>query len=301
VRLAVEIACAAAAAPVPPLGDAGAVDVRDLRVGVFTDDGIFPASPAVKRAVETAAEALAARGARVEAFAPPDVPQALALIFGIFSADRFAGMLRTLGRDPLDRRLRGLAKAVTAPAALLPVLRRLLAAGGRGRVAALLGHRGRGDADHYFRLVEQQLDLQERFAAALDRAPGGPIDVLLSPAFALPAVRHGATEELGLTGAYGALYNVLGYPAGVVPVTRVRAGEEAHPGRGRDKMDRVAAASERGSAGLPVGVQVAARPFADHVALAAMAALEAEVRTRSDFPATPIDVAAPEAAPHAAA
>jgi Asp-tRNA(Asn)/Glu-tRNA(Gln) amidotransferase A subunit family amidase len=33
---------------------------------------------------------------------------------------------------------------------------------------------------------------------------------------------------------------------------------------------------EQGSAGLPVGVQVVARPGADHVALAAMAAIEAQ-------------------------
>ena len=43
-----------------------------------------------------------------------------------------------------------------------------------------------------------------------------------------------------------------------------------------------------GSAGLPVGVQVAARPWREHQALAVMAAIEAAVQTSADFPRTPI-------------
>src|SRR5258708_19742398 len=62
-----------------------------------------------------------------------------------------------------------------------------------------------------------------RFRDALDSAEGGPFDVILCPAFPLPAMRHGATDEVVLAGAYSCLYNVLGYPAGVVPITRVRA------------------------------------------------------------------------------
>jgi fatty acid amide hydrolase len=52
-------------------------------------------------------------------------------------------------------------------------------------------------------------------------------------------------------------------------------------------MDRVARESERGSAGLPIAVQVIARPWRDHVALAAMAKIEAEARKQPDYPARP--------------
>ena len=43
----------------------------------------------------------------------------------------------------------------------------------------------------------------------------------------------------------------------------------------------------QGSAGLPVGVQVIARPWRDHVALAAMRAIEDAARRRDGFPALP--------------
>jgi fatty acid amide hydrolase len=72
-----------------------------------------------------------------------------------------------------------------------------------------------------------------------------------------------------------------------VPVTRVRAGEESDRPKSRDMMDRVARESERGSASLPIAVQVIARPWRDHVALAAMEKIEAEARKQPDYPARP--------------
>jgi Asp-tRNA(Asn)/Glu-tRNA(Gln) amidotransferase A subunit family amidase len=41
------------------------------------------------------------------------------------------------------------------------------------------------------------------------------------------------------------------------------------------------------SAGLPIGVQVVARPWREHIALAAMQAIEDAARTQADFPARP--------------
>ena len=64
--------------------------------------------------------------------------------------------------------------------------------------------------------------------------------MVLCPAYAVPAVRHGATEMMPMPGAYGPIANVSGFPAGVVPVTRVRAGEESDRPASRDLIDRVA-------------------------------------------------------------
>jgi Asp-tRNA(Asn)/Glu-tRNA(Gln) amidotransferase A subunit family amidase len=42
------------------------------------------------------------------------------------------------------------------------------------------------------------------------------------------------------------------------------------------------------AAGLAIGVQVAARPWRDHVALVAMGRLERAGRKRPDYPRTPV-------------
>ncbi len=91
-----------------------------------------------------------------------------------------------------------------------------------------------------------------------------------------------------VSGAYAPLANVSGFPAGIVPVTRVRPGEESDRPDSRDQVERVARESERGSAGLPIAVQVIARPWRDHVALAAMAKIEAEARKQPDYPVRPL-------------
>jgi fatty acid amide hydrolase len=77
---------------------------------------------------------------------------------------------------------------------------------------------------------------------------------------------------------------VLGYPAGVVPVSRVRAGEESARRGSLDLVQRAAREAEQGSAGLPLGVQVVARPWREHVALAAMQAIQEGARTHDDYP-----------------
>jgi fatty acid amide hydrolase len=46
-------------------------------------------------------------------------------------------------------------------------------------------------------------------------------------------------------------------------------------------------AVDAGSAGLPVGVQVAARPWREDVVLSVMSALEEDFRSRPDYPGRP--------------
>ena len=269
--------------PVPgatPLGDPAAVDTGALRIGWFVDDGLFPPSPAARRAVSEAADALARRGLQVTEWRPPDPALAEGLMYGLLGADRFAGARRILGASPRDPRIKQLEDAARQPRALVKLL---LVATGRRRTASLVRHFGPYDAATYWQRVEAMIDYRERALASL-----GELDAVLSPASPLPAFRHGAAAELGLMGVYTCLYNVLGWPAGVVPWTRVRAGEDGDRPASKDPCFIAAREADRGAAGLPIAVQVAARPWRDHVALAVMAALERDAVTRADYPRTPI-------------
>jgi len=252
-------------APAMPLGDPTAVDVSQLRVAYYVDDGTFTPAPAVRRAVRDAAAALESRGASVKPWSPPDVPAARDLFFGILAADGFAGLHRRLGRDRRDPRIAKIEMAARSKR----IVDVVLGFCGRGRLKReIVANYGHSDTDHYWQLVEAVLDYRERFLEALGR-----FDVILCPATALPAFRHGAAEELVLAGAYTCLYNVLGWPAGVAPFTRVRADEESDRAPSNDKMDQAARETERGSAGLPIGVQVAARPWREDLVLATLGAL----------------------------
>lgn len=273
--------------PPMPLQDAATVDVSRLRVAWYDDDGMFAVAPAVSRAVREAAAMLARAGARVSPWQPPSLAEAYSISMGLFSADRGAGMRHALGGDARDPRVAALLMLAARSRPTLTLLRGLLRLIGQPSLAAGLAPFGRGDTWHYWQLVEAQIDYQRRFAAALDTADGGPFDVILGPAASLPAWRHGAARDLALGGAYTIAYNLLGYPAGVVPLTRVRAGEESSRSESRDVVQRLARKVEQGSVGLPIGVQVVARPWREHVALAAMQALETAARLGKDFPVTP--------------
>ena len=67
--------------------DPKAVSIEGLRIGVFEDDGYWPASPALRRAVREAAEILTMRGAIVEPFADPDPQAATRFYFSFLMAD----------------------------------------------------------------------------------------------------------------------------------------------------------------------------------------------------------------------
>lgn len=271
---------------VPPVGLPGpaAVAVGKLRVGFYADDGCFPASPALRRAVTEAAEALRAMGAEVVEFQPPDVAEALHIYWGRLFADGLAYMRRWLGRGEKAWHVRSLLRGAGAPTPLRRVSAWLLGRAGLRTEAEFLRAVPRRaiSMTEYGRLVERQAAYRRRFLAALDAAR---LDALVCPPCGLPAVTH-RCQYGGLATSYTLLFNVVGMPAGVVAATRVRPGEESDR-PAADRVSREARAVEAGSAGLPAGVQVAARPWREDVALAVLAALEDHFRARPDYPPRP--------------
>ena len=285
VELGLDVINGGRAPPLPcqPLGSSHGVNVSALRVAYYTHDGTFGVSPAVARAVHEAAAALQAAGATVSAWTPPDVRRALRLFFGIMGADGLHSVrqcMRSSRKAPQIARLLALAAMPLFLIRLLVPVLRLLA---QPSMAEALRSFGSNCTSDYWTLLSEQADYQVSFAAALAEAPGGPFDLILCPPCALPAFTHGSSNDLLTAGAYAALYNLLGYPAGVVPVTRVRQGEESDRKQVRDVVQRAAAKVESGSVGLPVGVQVVALPWQEHVALAAMKVIEASANARNDF------------------
>lgn len=273
--------------PGPRLGDPDQVDLTGMRVAMFTDDGDFPVSPALRRAVETSARWLAEAGATIVPWHPPSIARANELFFGCLSGDR-ARTLRKLARgDRIDYRMRATMLLASAPAWLRALLAHGLDAFGQRRTATFFRHFAPGSTEHYWKVVEGIAAYRGEFRAALDAADGGPADVILLPPYAVPAQRHGASLMMPMPGAYTMLANLTGYPAGVVPVTRVRQEEESDRPTTRDQVEKTARATEIGSAGLPVGVQVMARPWRDHVALAVMRHIERRARREPDFPLAP--------------
>ena len=106
------------------------------------------------------------------------------------------------------------------------------------------------------------------------------LDVLLSPAFALPAMCHDDGIDLLPAGSHAMLQNLVGGPGGMVPWSTVLEGEETDRQANRDGAIRRAIKTETDSVGLPVGVQVSSLPWQEHRVLAVMRELQHDIRSR---------------------
>jgi fatty acid amide hydrolase len=271
-------------APVP-WPDPKAVSIEGLRIGVFEDDGYWPASPSLRRAVREAAEILTSRGAIVEPFEDPDPEAATRLYFSFLMADGLQWERGHLRGNPVDPRIKMAMRIARVPSALhRPIASLLGSVGGQKRLADGFRWSKKRSARGYWRLLEDRTDWRNRFLAAMDEKQ---LDAIVCPPHAVPAMLHGATKLLYDTPSYLMRFNVLGMPAGSVAATRVREGEETDRPHTRDVVDREASRTEECSAGLPVGVQVAARHWREDIVLAVMAVLEQEFSKRPDYPSRP--------------
>jgi Asp-tRNA(Asn)/Glu-tRNA(Gln) amidotransferase A subunit family amidase len=215
------------AAPVPvrwPEKD----DLKRIRIGYFEDDGRTPVTPETRAAIRTAAGALRRAGFQVEPFRPEGLELARQLWWKIFGIA--GGML-------LGPMMRG------HEAEISPLLRQF-----SGWVAAEPVHTGESLLDTWLQrdVVRMQIFAQMR-----------KYPVLLCPAAAVPAFRHGErswqvegrTVQYLEAWSYTEWFNLLGTPAAVVPV-----------GKSPEAM--------------PIGVQIVARPWEEELVLSVAAAVE---------------------------
>jgi fatty acid amide hydrolase len=267
--------------PAMPWRSPKEVKIEDLRVAYYDDDGCFPASPAIRRIVAEGARALRSLGAEIVPWTPPDVTEAMRLYFGLLTAEGSRPHRRALAGTEAAPQLKSMLTSLGMPRPVRLLTGVALKALGQERMSEILKSVGEKSAAELDRLIQARERYCLRFRKALE---ADRFDAILCPPAALPALLHGSSSDLNGFDSYARLYNLLGMPAGVVAAGRVRAGEESDRIPHRDSVDRAAARTEKGSAGLPVGLQVAAPWWREDIVLAVMGALENHFEGNSDYP-----------------
>lgn len=275
-------------APPLRLPPSSSVNVQQLRIAAWSSDGLLPPGAPVARVVREAIAALREAGATVEEIDPPNMREALRLYFGLLGADGGRDFRRLARGSQLDPRVRRLLRLAATPRWLRPAMALRLRANGQGALAEIFTSAGPRSADEYWRLAHRK----RQFALAqLRRLEEEQFDAVVCPPHALPAVLHGhGGPDLMPAASHTLLMNLLEVPCGVVAAGRARADEESaapathSPNRSVDAIDRRCRVNERGMAGLPVGVQVAARPWREDLVLSVMSALEVHFRRSAEYP-----------------
>ena len=203
-------------------------EIRKLRVGYFEDDGVTPVTPETAAAVRAAAEALRQQGFQVEAWRPQNLERVWQLWWNLFGrAVQTAFEPTVRGRES---ELSPMHRAWREHVAEQPAL----------------------DGQEWMNTMIGRDALRGKLLEQMERFP-----ILLCPACAVPAFRHGEREwlvqgrrvEYLKAMSYSQWFNLLGNPAVVVP-----AGKSPE--------------------GLPIGVQVVGRPWEDEAVLAVAAKIE---------------------------
>jgi Asp-tRNA(Asn)/Glu-tRNA(Gln) amidotransferase A subunit family amidase len=205
-------------------------EARKLRIGYFEDDGRTPVSAETRAAVRKAAEALQGAGFQVEPFRPEGLEEARVLWrkFFVTAGGMLIGPMFHGREHDLSPGLKQFLEWSAAEPRLT----------GETLLKAWIGR----DM------------LRARFLEQMRKYP-----ILLCPAAAIPAFRHGErswniegkTVEYLDAWSYTEWFNLLGNPGAVVPVSH-------------------------SAGGLPIGVQIVGRPWEEEQVLTVAAALERE-------------------------
>ncbi|MEM9070038.1 MAG: amidase family protein [Myxococcota bacterium] len=271
--------------PPLPLGEPGTVDPTKLTVGYYEDDGFFTPAASVRRGVREAAELLEKAGCRVVRFTPPNVEELLYLYFQGITSDGTATLFEMLEGEPLVPPLKTLGRLAKMPSRARQGLARALGLMGEGRIQRLMDSLGEKRVKELWKHAARRDELRIEEIKHWERSG---VDVVIAPAYATTAAPIGMAHDFTLGFLNVSRYSLLNFPAGVVPVTHARPDETRRTVL-RDRLDKRAAQIEAESAGLPVGVQLIARPWNDALLLSIMRVLEMEARKREDFPKTPVD------------
>uniref|UniRef100_A0A4W2DWC2 Fatty-acid amide hydrolase 1 n=1 Tax=Bos indicus x Bos taurus TaxID=30522 RepID=A0A4W2DWC2_BOBOX len=238
---------------------------RPLRIGYYESDGFTQPSPSMARAVKLTSRLLRDAGHQVGLLGPWEGDQ-ISENAGLVHSWRGRLHLSFKG-DIVDPSMKNTVTSLRLPNSL----KRFLAWIWNDLCQS-----------HLSRLPLFLQEYQQEFIAkwrSLD------LDVLLSPALD-PAFYVGYPAKVQGDSFYLGLYNLLNFPAGVVPVTTVTPQDEKelafYRGYYRDHVDKSFQEAVRGSVGLPVAVQCIALPWEEELCLRFMKEVETLVKSKME-------------------
>ncbi len=259
---------------VRPLGKMNEVEVDKLKVGYFLSDGLFETMPAVKRAILETVTKLKSQGVNVIEWRPPLLSKAEELFFNVMSMDHSYLFTENLGKDKPTMQAAGVIMLSKASPLLVSMLAFFTKLFGQKYLHRIISYSG-GKGDAFRKKLEMELEnYRQTFIQQMNNTDIGELDAIISPVCALPGYLHNTADKLVVGGTYASMYNVLGFPAGVMNVTKVKPEEAVGRKTTSDASSKEVAKAESKSAGLPLPVQIAAKPWREDIVLALMKSLE---------------------------
>ncbi|NXO56620.1 VDHAP protein, partial [Aramus guarauna] len=251
-----------------------------LRVGYYDTDSYFPLPPCMRRAVQETRGALQAAGHQLVPFSPPRIHYVMNELFlKTFFADGGRAWLDVFTGDIVDPNLKSqvncckipklgkkLLALILKPLVTIPPPLKSLK-----NIATISTCRSVKEMwNHHHHIEAYRTEFIARWRELR-------LDVVLCPVLG-PAFTTGYPGKLLTAISSTMLYNVLNFPAGVVPVSTVTEADEEelklYQGCCDDPWDRTLKQAVAGAVGLPVAVQCVALPWQEELCLRFMKEVE---------------------------
>jgi len=245
---------------------------RKLRIGFYTDDGMFPCTPGMVRAVEDTVSLLRGDGHQVIPWTPPDLKQIHEVFCHFLLADKGFHFLRTMKNEEIDKAIEVNAMNYKTPVKLKRIMSFFFQL--FSKKLAFLWSAGKEKSQELWVLNAAKDKLIYQLTQAWEASN---IDILLCPAFPIPAISPSLCSRLLPAASYTCVYNLVGCPAGIVPVSKESESDQAALSSypvSTDLLHRVAKNATAGALGCPLGVQVVGRHYKDELVIHAMGEVE---------------------------
>ncbi|XP_063283823.1 vitamin D3 hydroxylase-associated protein-like isoform X2 [Pelobates fuscus] len=252
---------------------------KRLTIGFYDTDGYFMSSPAMRRAIQETKTLLEEKGHKLVPFTPPRMEYALnELCIRGFFADGGTTFLDKFKVDIVDPNLKQqilLYKIPTLAKKIMSFFMRPVFPRIANHINA---HCGVGSVKE---LWKHNTAIQEYRGQYLAEWRKLGLDALLCPILG-PAFNIGCPGKLFAGFSFTMLFNILDFPAGIVPVTTVTSEDEEelknYKGYYNDPWDKEVIKGMEDGVGLPVSVQCVALKWQEEQCLRLMKEVESVTR-----------------------
>ncbi|CAD5119227.1 DgyrCDS7859 [Dimorphilus gyrociliatus] len=259
---------------------------KNFRIGYFDFNGVFPAVPAVKRAVEHTKNILSNKGYEmVNCSSWHEQIQfqvGVELITDHTLIDGCKEMMAALDNEELDASFQQFIGFLRMPKFIQRLIAHMVSLSDQstGRILAKMINR---DAS-VTKLFEHGRIKQEYKEKIRSLWESENLDAIICPpcgVYAPPPKKY--MNAVGPATTYASAWNITNYVAGVVPVTTVNEKDEKDldqylESNKSNPLAKLTCEGSRGGVGLPVGIQVITPPFREETCLNIMRQIEKGVK-----------------------
>ncbi|XP_064649752.1 fatty-acid amide hydrolase 1-like [Lineus longissimus] len=258
---------------------------QSLRIGYYVNDGFLQAAPACERAVEVAKGVLERLGHTLVPWCPPNVEHGITYCYkNAVTGDGGASLIKPLKYDKIDEAIAPIYFLLCIPLGIRRIMNFCLRPFSKALSNLFSIGLDLSTISEYWQFHQK---VQQYREDVISHWQNNRLDAVICPGFSTPALPKDKRTVVTIVN-YTALYNILDFTAGSLPVTRVTAEDDdkLNDYPCRDAIHKLVKKLSANSESLPVNVQCVTLPWQEELCLRVM--MEIETALKGDAPSSPV-------------